>query len=132
MILILKLIRWENYVLWDTTPCKPVTNVSEEHIAHIFKFEEKAKQEKIMKQAARRDFPSNIMPVDLHRTTRRYVPEDGTVHIQICENSDPVPLRAGVAGHLAGMDDNETAVNREGEVRLGKLKLKWLTDIDET
>jgi hypothetical protein len=58
-------------VLWVITPCSPLkADVSEEHVASIFKSEEQAKQESSMKISA-----------DFQRTTRRYIPEDRTLRL---------------------------------------------------
>jgi hypothetical protein len=46
----------KNFILWDTTPCSPleINRVSEEHVAPIFRVEEKIKQETSKKQVESR------------------------------------------------------------------------------
>jgi hypothetical protein len=47
------------------------TDISEEHIASVFRVKEKAEQE---------------MSVAFQRNTRRYIPEDSNLHDHRCEN----------------------------------------------
>jgi hypothetical protein len=51
----------KGFIFWDTTPCSPakVNNVSEEHIASIFRVEVKAKQET---SRSRRKTEINLSP----------------------------------------------------------------------
>jgi hypothetical protein len=51
------------------------TDVSEEHVTSIFRFEELAQQEIKMKQVAKRATYSSEVSVDSQRNTRRYIPE---------------------------------------------------------
>jgi hypothetical protein len=69
-------------MLWDMTPCSVVkvkTHFSEEHIAYIFKTEEKAMQESSMKQASSKKTCSSETSVDFQLTTRHYTPEGRTL-----------------------------------------------------
>jgi hypothetical protein len=58
-------------------------------VAYIIRVEELAEQETSVKQAASKALLaacSSETSVDFHRTTRRYIPEDRTLHKHGCEN----------------------------------------------
>jgi hypothetical protein len=59
-----------------------LTDVSEEHVAYIFRVEEHAKQETSVKAGCK----SSEISVDFQRTTRCYVPEETILHNHYCEN----------------------------------------------
>jgi hypothetical protein len=61
------------------------TEVSEEHVASIFRVEEYVKQETLKEKAK----CSCVTSVDFQRTTRRYIPENRTFHTHRCENLKP-------------------------------------------
>jgi hypothetical protein len=60
------------------------TDVSEEHIASIFRVEKLAEQETSMKSGGKQSKTEAICSsktlVDFQQTTRRYIPEDGILH----------------------------------------------------
>jgi hypothetical protein len=68
------------------------TDVAEEHITSIFRVKEYAEQETILKQVASRaqnmeGICSSETSVHIQRTTRRYIPENSTVHrLRVFEN----------------------------------------------
>jgi hypothetical protein len=72
------------------------TDISEEHIAYIFKVKEisSARNQRASKFLAElisstlkmEAICSSEMSVDTQRTTRRYMPEDETLHNHRCEN----------------------------------------------
>jgi hypothetical protein len=70
------------------------TDVSEEHIASIFIVEKYAEQETSVKAGGSaysstlkmEEKCSSETSVDTQRTTRRYIPEDDTLHNHRCEN----------------------------------------------
>jgi hypothetical protein len=61
------------------------TDVSEEHIAWIFKVEEYATQE-TSETLKMEKICSSEMSGGFQRATRRYIPEDNTLHNHRCEN----------------------------------------------
>jgi hypothetical protein len=75
------------------------SDVSEEHIASIFRVEKEAEQETSMKAGGKLvSYSANFSALkmeaicfsktsgDTQRTTRRYISEDGTLHNHRCEN----------------------------------------------
>jgi hypothetical protein len=71
---VLTAVAMKSPICCDITECVPLNiKVSEEHIASIFRVEVYAKYDVCNKQ-------SFETLVDLEQTTRRYIPEDRTVH----------------------------------------------------
>jgi hypothetical protein len=83
---------WRRVVFWDAT------DVSEEHIASIFRAEKKFGQEpaEIFSSAMKMEaICSSETSVAFQQTTRRHTPEDDTLHNHCCENLKSYMINLG-------------------------------------
>jgi hypothetical protein len=88
-------INWT--IFWDKTPCSPLSinrRVGETYRLHLQGRKNKFSKKLALKQMESRTFStlkieticSSETSVVTQRTTRRYIPDDGTLHNHRCEN----------------------------------------------